>query len=231
MSMHDGHRQRLRNRFLRDGLDNFEEVNALELLLFHCIPRQDTNPVAHRLLERFGSYDAVLDASRSELLSVEGIGENTATFLSLMKPSWRYYNTAKNKKEIPLTTISACGYYLLPFFSCRDVETVYLLCLDAKSKVIACRLIGEGNVNSASISIRKIVETAMSCNATSVVLAHNHPSGVAIPSVEDIETTKRLGKALNAVEIILVDHLVIADNEFVSIAQSGAYSYRDCEEV
>lgn len=230
MSIHDGHRMRLRERFLQEGLDNFNELQALELLLFYCMPRKDTNPIAHALLDRFKTYDAVLDASRKELMEVPGVGEGAATFLSLLKPAWRYYKVKQKENGVPLTNVTECGNYMLPYFLNRDVETVFLLCLDAKSKVISCRMIGEGSINSASVPIRKIVETAINANASSVVLAHNHPSGVAIPSPEDIQTTRRLGKALHAVEIILVDHLVVAGNDFVSIAQSGAYSYRDCQD-
>lgn len=224
MSIHDGHRQRLRERFLQEGLDNFDQIHVLELLLFYCVPRKDTNLLAHALLKHFGSFDAVMDATANELMAVPGVGENVATFLCLMKSSWRYYNIQSGKSCKFLTTVEQCGNYLLPFFVNRDVEMVYLLCLDAKCKVICCRLVGEGSVNSANISIRKIVETALNANATSVVLAHNHPSGVAIPSAEDIQTTKRLGKALHAVEIVLVDHIVVAENDYVSIAQSGKYS-------
>ena len=129
-----------------------------------------------------------------------------------------------NQENVILTTIEQCGEYLMPHFHGLQNETVFLLCLDAKCKVLSCKKVGEGSVNSASISIRKIVEQALGSNAVSVVLAHNHPSGLAIPSTEDIQTTHRLGRALNAVEILLVDHLVVADDEFVSIVQSGKYN-------
>lgn len=224
MSIHDGHRQRLKERFRREGLDNFDELHVLELLLFYCVPRKDTNPIAHALLKRFGSFDAVLDASPRELMNVPDVGESIAGFLSLLKSAWRYYEVKSGEHDMSLTTVEQCGKYLLPYFVNRNVETVFLLCLDAKCKVLTCRKVGEGSVNSANVSVRKIVETALNANATSVVLAHNHPSGAAIPSLEDIQTTQRLGKALAAVEIILVDHLVVADGDFVSIVQSGGYS-------
>ncbi len=223
MSIHDGHRQRLRNRFLQEGLDNFDEINVLELLLFYCIPRKDTNPIAHALLDRFGSFRRVIEASPKELMSVPDVGENAATFLSLLKSSWRYYAVSEDKDEKKLTKVSECGDFILPYFQSRTVETVFLLCLDAKCKVISCNLIGEGSVNSASISVRKIVQTALDANATTVVLAHNHPSGLALPSAEDIQTAIRVGRALHAVEIVLADHIIVADNDFVSLAQSGAY--------
>lgn len=227
MSIHDGHRQRLRERFLQEGLDHFDPLHALELLLFYCMPRKDTNPVAHALLDRFHTFDAVLDATPRELMDVPGVGENVATYLSLLKSAWRYYEVKRIENEEQLTTVEQCGKYMLSYFVNRSVETVFLLCLDAKCKVLSCKMVGEGSVNSAGISVRKIVETALNANATSVVLAHNHPSGTAVPSAEDIQTTKRLAKALNAVEIILVDHIVVADGDFVSIAQSGQYSIKD----
>ncbi len=227
MSIHDGHRQRLRERFILEGLDNFDELHVLELLLFYCMPRKDTNPIAHALLDQFGSFQGVLDASPRDLINVQGVGENVAVFLSLLKATWRYYEVKSSENNKALTTVEQCGKYLLPYFVNRNVETVFLLCLDAKCKVIGCRMVGEGSVNSANISVRKIVETALNANATSVVLAHNHPSGAAIPSPEDIQTTKRLGKALGAVEIVLVDHIVVADDDFVSIAQSGGYFIKD----
>lgn len=224
MSIHDGHRQRLRERFLKDGLDHFDKIQVLELLLFYCVPRKNTNLLAHALLDHFGSFEGVLNATPAELMKVPGVGENVATFLSLLKATWRYYKIESAKVHKALNTLEACGNYLLPYFVNQDVEMVYLLCLDAKCKVICCRLVGEGSVNSANVSVRKIVETALNANATSVILAHNHPSGVAIPSAEDIQTTIRLSKALRAVEVVLVDHLVVADGDYVSIAQSGAYS-------
>ncbi|MBR4109145.1 MAG: RadC family protein [Oscillospiraceae bacterium] len=227
MSMHDGHRQRLKSRFLQEGLDHFEEKHALELLLFYCVPRKDTSPLAYRLIDHFKSFDAVLDATPKELMEVDGVGENVAAFLSLLKSSWGYYGIVKNKKQKILSTIKECAEYLQHYFVSKSVETVYLLCLDAKGKALCCKMIGEGSVNSASVSIRKIVETAINANATTVVLAHNHPSGLAVPSGEDIQTTQRLVKALEAVEIILADHLVFAEGEYVSIVQSRGYSFRN----
>ena len=221
MSIHDGHRQRLRERFLREGLDNFDELQVLELLLFYCVPRQDTNPMAHALLERFGSLAQVLEADPAELRKVPGIGDNAATFLALVMSASRYYQVNKASSAVILPTIEQCGKYLLHRFHGRRNETVFLLCLDAKCKVLCCKEVGEGSVNAASISIREVVQTALSCNATSVVLAHNHPSGVALPSQEDIATTRRIYAALNAVEVHLVDHIVVADGDYVSMVQSG----------
>lgn len=227
MSMHTGHRQRLKEQFLKNGLDGFTEFQVLELLLFYCIPRIDTNPIAHRLIQKFGSLDQVLEASATELMEVEGVGENAATFLTLLTETSRYYLVRRNEKVKVLTTVAECGHYMLPFFHGRRNETVFLLCLDAKCKVIACRNLGEGSVNSASVPIRRIVETALMCKAVSVVLAHNHPSGLALPSHEDVMSTQRTAAALAAVEITLVDHIIVADDDFVTLAQSGRYRPED----
>lgn len=230
-TIHDGHRQRLKTRFLQEGLEHFDEHQVLELLLFYCIPRQDTNPIAHALLEHFGSLTQVMEASPSELQKVKGMGESSAAFLSLLNSFCRYYQINRASSAVILSTLEECGRYLMPFFYGRRNETVYLLCLDAKCKVLSCKEVGEGSVNSASVPIRRIVEMALGSNATSAILAHNHPSGIAVPSAEDQLTTKQLAVALAAVDITLVDHMVIADEEFVSMRQSGWYDPNDCRVV
>lgn len=223
-SIHEGHRGRLRTRFIEEGLDNFTDVQVLELLLFQCIPRQDTNELAHRLIDTFGGFSQVLDASVEELQKVKGVGENTAIFLKLIPAVTRYYSVNCGKQAGTfLQTTEACGQYLLRYFEGQTNETVYLLCLDSKCKPRCCQKIGEGSVNSAAVSIRRLVEVALGVNAASVVLAHNHPGGVAIPSHEDILTTRRVAAALDAVDILLADHLVVADRDFTSMVQSGYY--------
>ena len=228
-SIHGGHRERLKARFRSEGLDNFTEFQVLELLLFYCIPRQDTNALAHRLIEQFGSLPQVLDTRPEELKKVEGIGEGAAMFLSMIPAVARYYGVERSKLgNKPLTTINDCGAYLQEYFRGKRNETVYLLCLDAKCKPLCCPQIGEGSINSASISIRRVVETALGANATSVVLAHNHPSGVAMPSHEEVMTTRRIAAALNAVDVHLADHIVVADDDYTSLLQSGLFRPAEC---
>ena len=225
--IHSGHRDRLKQRFLQQGLDGFTDIQALELLLFYSIPRQDTNPIAHRLLDHFGSLSQVLEASAEELMRIGGISEHTAVLLTLMNQMGRFYLVDKARREQVLPTIADCARYLQPYFSGRLKETVYLLCLDAKCKALCCKEIGEGGINSAGISVRKVVETAIREGASTVVLAHNHPSGIAIPSPEDVQTTRRIAAALHSVEVILADHIVVAEDDYVSMVQSG-YRFDDC---
>lgn len=220
MESHAGHRQRLKKRFLETRLDGFDDLTALELLLFYALPRQDTRPIAKRLLERYGSLAAVLEASVQDLQQVEGVGPGGALLLTLVPAVAQRYLIQRTDVGEILNTTERCGAYLLPrFFGERD-EVVWLLCLDGKCKALDCRMLFRGSVNAAGVSVRKIVETALACNATGVVLAHNHVSGIALPSREDVLTTQRLKTALNAVDICLVDHLVIAGDDFVSMADS-----------
>ena len=226
--IHKEHRKRLKEQFRKSGLDGLTDVQVLELLLFYCIPRVDTNPIAHELLNRFETLTGVLDAPPQELEMVKGMGPAAADFLRLVRELDRFREIERNKKPKILKTIDACGEYLLPYFTNLQNETVFLLCMDAVCKVQSCRMVGEGSVNSAGVPVRRIVEMALSSKASSVVLAHNHPSGLALPSAEDIQTTRRVAAALDAVEIVLADHIIVAGDDFVSLTQSGLYRQEDC---
>lgn len=227
MSIHAGHRQRVKERFQKEGLDHFSDIQVLELLLFYAIPRQDTNPIAHALLEHFGSLPQVLEAPVEELERVPGVGHNAALLLSLAPAVGRYYMVSRSQQATILNTIQACGDYLKSVFIGRRTEVVYLLCLDAKCKVLCCREVAEGSVNSANVPIRRIVEMALAANATSVVLAHNHPSGIAVPSKEDVATSRRVAAALSTVDITFVDHIIVADDDYVSLVHTG-HRFDDC---
>ena len=227
MNLHTDHRRRVKNRFRNEGLDHFEELHALELLLFYAIPQGDVNPLAHRLLNHFGNLRHVLEAPAEQLMSVKGVGEHTAILLSLVKGLSVKYMTCGDS-EAPLNTMEDCGKYLVNRFIGRRDEAVMLLCLDAKRSPLCCRIVSQGSVNAAEISTRKVVEAALSANATSVILAHNHPSGIAVPSMPDIVTTRRMGAALCAVDIVLEDHFVVADQDYVSLRDSGYYDPDEC---
>ncbi|MBE6976662.1 MAG: hypothetical protein E7439_05655 [Ruminococcaceae bacterium] len=226
MSVHEGHRERLRKRFQNEGLEHFEPHQVLELLLFYCIPRKDTNEIAGALIRRFQSFAGVLEAPISELKKIDGMGEHAAVFLSLVKAVSGYYQTSPEKNLKILNNAKAYGDYLVKYFKGEQNEKVYLLCLDGKLKVISCLEISEGGPSYASVPISRIVKIALTESAQNVVLAHNHPGGLAIPSDEDIFTTHRLASTLAAVDVTLLDHIVVADDDFVSLVDSGYYDYR-----
>ena len=221
MGVHDGHREKMRQRFLRHGLENFAEHEALEMLLYYAIPRRDTNPIAHALMERYGSLSAVLSAPVEDLVQVEGIGENAAVLLRLVPQIWAKARAADASRETVLSSVERIGAYLLSRFSDEANEQVYQLCLDRKGKLLACKRLGEGGVSGAELDIRRVVENAILTRASAVVLAHNHPSGVALPSGEDLDATDRAEEALATIGVELTDHIIVADGDFVSLRQSG----------
>ena len=182
MSIHTSHRQRVKDRFRAEGLDSFDEVHALELLLFYAIPQGDVNPLAHRLLDHFGNLRQVLEAPTEHLLAVEGVGNHTAMLLGLVKGMARKYLISSEGKSKPLTTLEACGDYLKDRLVGRRDETVMLLCLDAKRKVLGCRIISEGSVNSAEVSTRKVMDAALTMNATSVSWPTTTPAASPCPA-------------------------------------------------
>lgn len=221
MGIHDGHRARKREQFLAHGLDAFSDHEALELLLYFAIPRGDTNPTAHRLLERFGSLDAVLSATARELEQVEGVGANAAALLLLVVPLVRRARTASTRAPVILGDTEAMGRYFTELFFGMREERVYLACLDAKRKLLRCAAVADGGTDAASVNLRRVVEAAFQSNASVVVLAHNHPSGVALPSADDNHATLMAWDALRRIGVELIDHIIVADDDFVSLRDNG----------
>lgn len=221
MGVHDGHRDRMKRRLLEQGLDGFDDHQVLELLLFYALPRIDTNPLAHELLAHFGSLQAVFEAPAEEFKKVKGIGENSLTLLKLIPEVSRRYSMSANQFENILDSSEKAGKYLAARFMYERDEVVIVICLDAKCKIICCRELFRGVANSAEISIRKIAELALAKNATSIIISHNHTSGIALPSFEDERTTRKLSSVLASMGITLADHIIVADDDFVSMADSG----------
>jgi DNA repair protein RadC len=222
--MHENHRARLRERFLAEGLDSFEPHQALEMLLFYAVPRRDTNELAHRLIERFGSLAGVLDAHPSELEAVEGMGRNASVLLSMMKPLWRRYRTESAARGAKLEgSQAACGH-AADLFAGRVNEAFYLICLGPGSVLLRDVLLQEGTVDEVSVHPRAVVEAALRSNASQVILAHNHPKGSAEPSPEDIAWTGRVCSALSAIGIGVADHIIVGSDEIYSFAREGRIS-------
>ena len=221
MNPHQGHRERKKQQFRDFGLDAFADHEALELLLFYAIPRQDVNPLAHELLHRFGSLESVLDASMEELTAVPGIGENAALLLRLVPQLYRRAASPPMGKVVILNSPEKVGRYLLHRYAGEVREVVYQLCLDQKGKLLTCCRVAEGSGSSADFNVRTVLMNAIRCGASAVVLSHNHPSGLALPSPADHSATGRVQQALDTVGIQLLDHIVVADGDYVSMAQNG----------
>jgi DNA repair protein RadC len=220
--LHRGHRVRIKEKFAEFGLDCFSEHEILELLLFYSIPQGDTNETAHRLINRFGSLAKVLDAPINSLTAVKGVGINTAVLIKLMPSLARRYRIEKTNliEDDRIVNSDDAGRYILPYFAAASAEETYLLLLTAIGNVISCRKIFEGSINATEVSRYKIVRAAMEGNAAGVVLAHNHPSGIAIPGKQDIAATSGINEALKSVGIKLIDHIIVAGDDWVSMRQS-----------
>nr|WP_316625555.1 JAB domain-containing protein [uncultured Ruminococcus sp.] len=230
-SDHKGHRERLRKRFIENGLDGFEEHQALELFLFYAIPRKDTNPLAHRLLERYRSISGVCDAPIDELQRDFGISENAAALLKLLPEMSRLYNESRLAKD-SIIDLDTLGEIVKKKFIGRTAEVVVLILGDAKGKMVYFDVVSKGSVNSSDFPVRRIVELAIRHNARIAVIAHNHPSGNALPiahnhpsgnalpSRTDLNTTKLIADTLRGVGVSLLDHYIVADNDYISLRES-----------
>ena len=221
MGLHDGHRNRLKNRFLNEGLTNFEDHNVLELLLFYSIPRSDTNEIAHELLNKFGSLHGVFEAGMEDLMSVNGISRHSAVLIKMIPELFVVYGRDKVRDIQKINSSDDAKQFFIPGFYGKVREEVQLVLLDDKMNIIKWVKIYEGSVNSANVPIRKIVEIAIENRATNVIIAHNHPTGLILPSKDDLRATAKVREALALVDVKLLDHVIVSDNEAASLKDSG----------
>ena len=224
--IHMGHRQRLRTRFRREGLEHFEPHEVLELLLYYCHARRDMNPVAHALLDTFGSLKGVLEASPEQLMTVNGVGEEAAALLSLMVPLFRRYTLELAQERPRIDSTDAAKAYALALLEGQRTERFYVICLGANRSVLGRQLIAEGTVTEVAAYPRQVAETALNLAAQGVVLCHNHPGGTCAPSPEDIASTKQLQQLLRGVGILVLDHIIVANENTYSMIQHGDIDYR-----
>jgi len=230
MSEFIGYQKRAVDCFREQGLHALDEAHVLEMLLFFADQPKNTYQLSHALLGRFGSLEKAMNAPMELLERVPGMDQRTAVLISLTGQIARYCQTQHGTDASrQLQTSRACAEYLLPFFSGQRNEKVYLLCLDSQASVICCREMAEGTVCSANIQIRKMMEIVLSLNAVSVILAHNHPGGLPYPSTEDLVTTRRLAVELDGIDVLLADHIIFADGDYVSLAQAGYYRPNECK--
>lgn len=209
-SVHAGHRQRMKERFLAGGLDGFSDHEVFELILFYAIPRRDVNELSHRLVEHFGSFRAVFEADIDELCSVEGIGENAATLIKLMAESFRRYALGDDDTPFVYDTLTKIGDYAVKLYIGVSVEKLYAMLFDNKMMLLDTVMLAEGAVNSVRVSTRTIAEKALKKNASSIILIHNHPNGTPYPSDEDTRFSTYLKDMLANFDITLIDHIIVS---------------------
>ena len=221
MGLHEGHRERKKDQFVRCGPDSFADHELLELLLFYAVPQRDTNPIAHELIERFGSLQAVLTAPVEELTEVSYVKKNAAVLLRLVPALYQRILISDDRKGMIFNSPECIGEFFQKIFAAYSTEVMYQLCLDAKGKKKGLFKVSEGDVSSVGLSTRDIVQNTLRCQAVMVVLAHNHPSGLALPSHDDRIATQIVRDARRSVDVRLADHIIVADNDYVSMAESG----------
>ncbi|HHU01912.1 MAG: JAB domain-containing protein [Christensenellales bacterium] len=219
--MHKGHRARLRQRFIKAGLEGFAPHEVLELLLTFAIPRRDTNPIAHALIRRFGSLHGVFEAKYAELIKVEGIGEQAATLISLMLPTMRKYLLSKGSEKTVLTDISSYKSFARSLLIGETYEHFEVVSLDAKSCVISTERVASGDEGLAMVSIRRVISFLLRSGSAAALIAHNHPQGDAQPSKADIELTDKINSLCIELGITLLDHVIIAGTKAFSFRENN----------
>lgn len=213
---HGGHRDRMRERVLKEGADGLAKHELLEMLLYGTIPQKDTNEIAHHLLEEFGSLSNLIEADPKEIEKTAGIGRGSAIFLSLLHELIRRYDEEKLEQKKALVSSQYTVAYCRALLSRCVTERFYVICLDSRNHVIHTAKIAEGTVREAAVYPRMVVETVLRYQSVSVVICHNHPGGRARPSSEDISLTAELKKVLDILGVRLLDHIIIGEEGYYS---------------
>lgn len=216
---HDGHRDRVREKFMKEeNLNAYADHNILEMLLFYAIPRADTNELAHRLINTFGSFSAVFDADIEQLIRVDGVGKSTAVLIKMI-PSvmQRYYEDKINNPSKITNTDSAAEFLKTKFFN-ETVEIMYLMCMNNDGKILKFTQIASGTLDYSEIDSRLILQEMLLCKATTAIIAHNHPGGICAPSLSDVNTTQQIASLLSGINARLIDHIIIAGDEHFSFS-------------
>ncbi len=220
-SLHENHRARMQARVERDGLESLAEHEALEYLLFLAIPRKDTNELAHRLIQHFGDFCKVMEADAHQLEQVEGIGPKSARLICTMMAFFRYYELKKRKNRTTLEKTEAAVQYVKPLFLGQQNELLYLILMDDKCRPLQELRVAEGVPNRVHIDTRKLLRDVARTNATCGILAHNHPTGLALPSEADVVATLGIMQTLDPLGVHIVDHIIIAGEDACSMLERG----------
>lgn len=219
---HNNHRKRLKEKVKNHGLGCLAYHEVLELLLTYTIPRRDTNPTGHKLIEHFGSFANVIDANYYDLLKVEGVGPESALFFNVLSSLKDIYN--KNKQETTkavLNTTQKCVEFFREFFPIKANEFMVMACLSKTKKVIKTYVYSENDETKISFDIKDIANHIMDTGVSNIVLFHTHPNGDVQPSVQDISTTQRILNICLVNGIDFADHIILNEAEHYSFAKNG----------
>ena len=224
---HQGHRQRMRARVEQYGLESLVPHEALEYILYITNARRDTNGLAHDLIERFGDFAGVLEASEEDLLTVEGVGPATARMLHLLPQISRYYTQSSMHGRKSLKTTEELAEYLMKQFAGAAQERALLAALDSRSRVKGLFWLRDGTGSRLSLELKDVVAAALKGGTDRVVLCHNHPNGIALPSREDLQATENIVRALGLVKVQLRDHIILTESEYFSMREANRLPFYD----
>ena len=220
-----GHRMRLKERYRNVGFKGFHDVEKLELLLFFAIPRKDTKEIARALINRFGSLMNVFEANEDQLVQVKGVTQNAALLISMLLPLWNQC-IAVDESRFRIERFDECGEKLVEYYRGKAAEHVVALCLDPACRIITIEKICDGDLSGVLIDVRSLVEKVLkNSKTTAVILAHNHPAGMALPSREDIASTIDIVSMMRTMGINVIDHFIVTDDDYISMAQSDKFRY------
>lgn len=205
---HAGHRERMKRKYLEHGIETLEPHEMVEILLYYAIPQKDTNPIAHRLIKTFGTVSGILNAPPDALTQIEGVTSSAAAYLRLIGDVHRHCERESTPPGTVLNTTRALRNYLWPYFEGMREESVYAVTLNVLCEAIGAHKIASGMPTLTQVGIRRVVGCAIADGAAAIVLSHNHPSGIALPSKEDVAVTGLLAKALFPLDMSLRDHLI-----------------------
>lgn len=223
VNIHKGHREKVKKRYYEAGMTSMPDHNILELLLFFGIPQKDTNPIAHELMNKFGSFSGVLEAKRSDLMSVKGMTENAACLITMILPIYKRYINDIHKKKRKFESTKEIADYLRPLYLDTQNERIYVLCFDKDDRLIACRAANEGTRGSASLDCSVLASIVLEVKAKKIILSHNHPNGTLQPSNDDVAITETMREFLSYMGVQLKDHIIITDKSYFSMANSSSY--------
>lgn len=219
-TLHEKHRERLKEKFLEFGLDGLEDHELVELLLFYAVPRQNTNEIAHRLINEFGRISDILEADTENLMKIKGISKHSAVLFKLVLASINKYMNEQNDIANAMLTPQNIDTYIKNLFYGHTNEVAYALLLDKDCVVKKVKKLSIGTVNAAPIYPREVIKLAVNERYPYILLAHNHPNGNAMPSQNDLKITKTIELALNFIEVRLIDHVIVSGEKVVSLAKN-----------
>lgn len=223
INLHQGHRARIREAVMSNGWESLNEHQLLEYMLFAVMPRQDTNELAHKLMNEFGGFAGVLDASIADLKNINGIGEIAAVYLNSFQNIFKVYKLSKLMPRAKITCVKEVYDYLGDAVALLAREEFYIICLDSLSRAILCKKIATGSVNQVSVSIKDVTETVFRSKASGIILVHNHPTGSLEPSQEDIAITRQIFLNLSLNGIYVLDHIIISQQGYYSFKHNGYF--------